>query len=67
MAFDKALSLDSGLTAAWLGRGTVAFELSRFDEALSAYDRVLALKPDIADAWLGRGNVLRAIRHYAER
>ena len=49
-AYDKALALKPDLAEAWLGRGNVFTDLSRYDEALVAYDKAHALKPDLAEA-----------------
>lgn len=53
----RAIELDPGLAAAWLGRARAYGGLGRLNEAKADYDAGLRLAPDDADAWLGRGVV----------
>ena len=52
-AYEKALTLDSGLVGARLGLGNILFDLGRHDEAVAAYDRILAVKPESLKRGLG--------------
>ena len=50
-AYDRALALKPDLVNAWLGRGNVFNELTRYDDACAAYDRAISLAPDSAEAY----------------
>lgn len=44
--FDKALRRDPALAEGWVRRGLVAFDLARYDDAVTSWEKALELRPD---------------------
>ncbi len=57
-AFERAIAIDPGFSAAHFNSGNVLGELQRHEAAVARYDHAIALNPGSADAHIGRGNAL---------
>lgn len=61
VCFDKAISLDPFLAAAWLNKGASLAEIERHTESLVCFDRALALNPPppvVWAIWANKGHAL---------
>lgn len=57
-AFDTALALDGGCTAAWVGKGQALLALDDCQEALQVFEAALSTDWHAVDAWVGKGDAL---------
>ncbi len=65
-SYEKALKIQPGMIAAWLGKAKVLRRMKRYDEALFANKKVLQLQPDHPKGLFGMGYTLRDIGRYEE-
>ena len=72
-AYRKALELKPDFPEALLNLGSIAFKLSRFEQAATAYEQLLSLQPDrtrvrriLANIYFREGKFRQARRHYQE-
>jgi tetratricopeptide (TPR) repeat protein len=49
-----------------LGKGTIFYERSKYDEAIQAYDKAIQLDPNNAIVWNNEGNALQALGRKTE-
>jgi tetratricopeptide (TPR) repeat protein len=66
IAYQHAILLDSGFTAAYAGKGDALNGLKRYEEALIAYEQALHLNPDFAPVYAGKGNALNGLKRYQD-
>ena len=64
--FNEAIKLDPKLAEAWYNKGSVLYNLGKYNEALEAYDEAIKLDPKIAGAWGNKGGVLYNLDKYDE-
>jgi len=62
--FDVAISLDTTLFGAYLGRGIARFYLKEWNAALEDFEETLALNPDLIEAHAWRGYLLYLREEY---
>jgi tetratricopeptide (TPR) repeat protein len=63
---DKALTLEPANDMLWVLRGSLLYDLRRYDEAVDSHDRAIAIKPDYAVAWYNRGIALFRLARYPD-
>ncbi len=62
--YTRAVELDPGVTAAFVGRGNALNALAKPEAALADFDRALALEPDRLDALRGRSEAARQLERW---
>lgn len=65
-AYNHALDLDPGFTAALHNKGLSLERLRRYDDALAAYERALAIDPQRPLTWYNKGRTLVRLHRYGE-
>jgi len=64
--YDRALSLQPNLVAAWSNRGAVLKAMKQYDAALESYDRALSFQPDYVEVINNRAGVLHELKRHDE-
>jgi tetratricopeptide (TPR) repeat protein len=64
--YDRALMESPENHKAWNSKGSLLYDLERYDEALMGYDNALKFKPDYHNIWNNRGLTLRSLERYEE-
>jgi superkiller protein 3 len=64
--FTRALELDPGEPASWIGQAECLSRLGRFEEAVGPFDEALKRAPDRREAWTGRGLALKRLGRHQE-
>ena len=65
-AYDQAIRLDPGNSAAYNNRGSVKAELKQNEEAIEDFDRAIRLNPNHSVAYYNRGNAKVSLEQYEE-
>lgn len=65
-AFDRAVAISPGASAAWYNRGNTLRLLARHDEALTSYRRCLRLSPDHVEAMINMGVLQQDLKCFDE-
>jgi lipoprotein NlpI len=63
-AYDRAIALDSGISAAYRGRGVAHRNVGRLDLAVRDYDAAIRLDSTMAGTWNSRGFALQLMERY---
>jgi tetratricopeptide (TPR) repeat protein len=59
--FSKAVTLDPGLSAAWVAMGNTLLDQKKLSGADESYSRALQTDNDNAEAWLGKGRAMHGM------
>ena len=62
--FARALELDKGDLASWMGQAESFAHLGRFEDAVAPYDEALKRSPRLREAWIGRGLALHRLGRF---
>ena len=63
---DEVLRIDSQNESAWTNKGLALYNLTKYDDALTAYDKAIEINPKDSDAWKNKGDALYQLKKYDE-